>query len=907
MKGQFQKALNDLDFVENHNLYKINSDQVDPYINITLQETKKLFPDVSYIYFRKFVQEARPPLAQAYIFDFSTDIKLPENFGETVKNIWLTGKIPLIYAFTQTEVNIINGYEQPQYKDDSYRFSTIKSIEFANLAQNKIFSAKKLDNGSFWDEKDYQKYFNFKNSPYEILLRKLKDMLDEMVKNDRSLTQDKAKPLYQKLLLRSILVKYLEERTDEEDNRIFQNGFFQKYSGSDDSFISVLKKNGAIIDLFKQLEEDFNGNIFALSQTEIDVLKNKDLSLFIEAFDGYSDDKKQIYIWKLYSFNYLPIELISSIYEEFMPKVAGVVYTPPFLVDFLIDQSMPLEDLINKNTNFRVIDPACGSGVFLVAAFKRLVQAWKLKNQDYNPSIKVLQEILLNSIYGIDIQRESIELAAFSLTIALCDQLSPKKIRDLKFDDLTENNLFEKDFFTVILNEQNRYNELLKSFDLVIGNPPFIAKHTSNSLEIEKKRIEHKLPETPKSHRISQLFLEQSVLLAKPEGNICLLMPSETLLYRNYYKYRDYFFTNYYVKEIFDFTPLRRVLFPSATVATACFILNNSKTTNGSINHIVVKRTKPSKEKLYFEIDSYDCFSFSLNSLLTNNFVFKCNLMGGNRINRVVSDYRKNYSKLSTFLCKGSTEYPKLLIKQNIGSFKMKNQIIKDSEQVIEKDLKSETATFYARQPELLREISADLNKNYEFYKFQILCTSQRAALSKSYSTILVKDIENLPYIKDVELSSYEKIIIYDTLNNQLDLLRFGEKSKILKEITYKDKLHLSDFAQTFIRVLNSVYKNFHSEEPIITTSFICFPFYFGETPEDDLDELAADEEKLESHLQELIRYHHTPTLRINRVIRIYDKNIIYLIKPKQLRYWLRSIAIRDADETVADFIHQGF
>jgi hypothetical protein len=335
-------------------------------------------------------------------------------------------------------------------------------------------------------------------------------------------------------------------------------------------------------------------------------------------------------------------------------------------------------------------------------------------------------------------------------------------------------------------------------------------------------------------------------------------------------------------------------------------MLINKKVSNKITNHIVVKRTNSSREKLFFEIDKYDCFNFPTKTLINNPFVFKCNLMGGHRINKIVNDFMSLHQKLSEFINTKHKQYPRLLIKQNIGLFKLKNQIISNSTHEIYADLKSETAKFYARDVETLFDISHELDKHYDFYKFFILCTSQRAALSKSYSTILVKDIENLPYIKNVEFSEFEKILINDTINYHLDYIRFGENSKILKKIPNCNNNIINDFSTFFLKVINSVYKDFHPADPIKTTSFICFPFYYGDTPEDDLEELRKNEEKLEIHLQNLINSQSSSTLRINRVLRIYNKNIIYLIKPYQLRYWLRSIAIRDADETVADFIEQG-
>jgi len=997
MDKKLTEKLKKLDFVKDQNLFAIGDEPQNPYIYLSLLETKKLFPEVSYVYFRQFPQETRAPLAQAYIFDFSDEIALPKVFGETVKNIWLTGKIPLIYAFTQTEVNIISANKQPDYKDSCFDVenSILDQIELANLANNKIFSAKRLDNGSFWDDQKLSKYFNFKDSPYEILLKKLKDMLNDIVDSESEQELDKvtAKSLYQKLLLRSILIKYLEDRTDENEDKIFKKGFFEKFSNSEDYFISVLSKRGAIIDLFAQLEKDFNGNIFALTEFEKKILKSKDLSSFISVFDDFVDDKKQIRIWKLYSFNFIPIELISNIYEEFMPKTTGVVYTPPFLVDFLIDQSMPLKDLIDRNGYFRVIDPSCGSGVFLVAAFKRLVQAWKIKHKDPKPKIKDLKEILLNCIFGIDLQKESIELAAFSLTIALCDQLSPKNIRELQFKDLTENNLLKQDFFTVILNNDNKYDNFLNSFDLVIGNPPFDSHLTTldaGKVEQRQKVIRgFKIPD----NQISLLFLETVLILCKTNGRTCIIQPAGPSLYNSgSFNFRSYLFKTYNILNIYDLTPLESTLFGIADVATTAFIMENTEPTEQPIFHITIRRTSSAKERMFFELDSYDFHKVSYKDALENRLVWKSNLLGGGRLkfiserlqmlktfeqfldkkienngwfvgegfiignrkeieelekytsNRFLSDQElKAFNKLkrkykqADFITSKSHIPTQAFSENGIDNSKIisisqkyfyriseKNKLIFSPPHLLIKksittssipiECRDDYLTFKDRivgihakdnQKDELKKIESYIKNNHYLIGFIALLSS---TFMVNRATAFGKDdLLSLPYPEnpeDLKLSSFEQILIDDVIHYQIDFRSKGEKSKVLFPT---ESNNLIDFADKFLTVINSVYKEFKAAEPIETNSFICYPFYFGDKPKQDLEEFKNNTEILEKHLESLIKHQPTSTLRINRILRIYDKNIIYLIKPNQLRYWLKSIAIRDADETVADFIEKGF
>ena len=89
-------------------------------------------------------------------------------------------------------------------------------------------------------------------------------------------------------------------------------------------------------------------------------------------------------IWRYYDFNLLPIEFISRLYERFVTSVTGkqkstgAYYTPPHLARLLIDELLPFNKSIDFE-NFKILDPSCGSGIFLVLAYKRLITLWMLK------------------------------------------------------------------------------------------------------------------------------------------------------------------------------------------------------------------------------------------------------------------------------------------------------------------------------------------------------------------------------------------------------------------------------------------------------------------------------------------------------------------------------------------------
>ena len=114
----------------------------------------------------------------------------------------------------------------------------------------------------------------------------------------------------------------------------------------------------------------------------------------------------------------------------------------------------------------------------------------------------------------------------------------------------------------------------------------------------------------------------------------------------------------------------------------------------------------------------------------------------------------------------------------------------------------------------------------------------------------------------------------------------------------------LPDFNNVFIRQINTIYKKnpLHVLESEMWSGVICQPFIFGNG---EVDWTGADE--LQGKLDSLLLQQKGETLRITRIARIYDSNFIFLLKPDRLRYWLRSVALRDADETLADLRAQGF
>jgi N-6 DNA methylase len=164
----------------------------------------------------------------------------------------------------------------------------------------------------------------------------------------------------------------------------------------------VLANGNALVSLLVSLEERFNGNVFALDDADADSLKgNAQLTRFARLVEGRQEASGQLTLWQLYSFRDLPVELISHIYQLFVTDSDTSVYTPPFVVRLMLDEALSWARLDKLEENGEIIlDPCCGSGIFLVEAYKRLVLHWRSRNDWKRPNVTVLKS-LLKRVHGI--------------------------------------------------------------------------------------------------------------------------------------------------------------------------------------------------------------------------------------------------------------------------------------------------------------------------------------------------------------------------------------------------------------------------------------------------------------------------------------------------------------------------
>ncbi|AXX93615.1 hypothetical protein CPU12_10940 [Malaciobacter molluscorum LMG 25693] len=929
------------------------SSELNNHIKLHLLDAKKYGAQA--VYFRYF--ENRPPIPQIYIYEDNIDINILH------KKLWSSCKIPIFFVFTNNEIKIFNSMSKNNINEQNIKPFEIIKLTSETLSKLNQFSAKMFDTGEFWNS-EYSKNFSHKNSAYNSLLDKLEFERKRLIEKSKLSPQ-----LTNSLLIKSILLKYLEEK------EVFELNYWDKFLKGAKSFIDICESNKALIDLFDELSNHFNGGIFKLSYENKEELADTDLTEFKYFLQPNIDNNKQLYFWDLYSFKDLPIELISNIYELFLTEneKEGVVYTPSVLVDFMIDEMIPLDDI---NLDLKVIDPACGSGIFLVGAFKRLVQMWMIQNNFRQPSVKILKSLITNNIFGIDEKKEAIEVAKFSLSLTLCEILAPEIIwNELHFDDLSQNgNLIANDFFDVIENKES-YPKM-KDFDLVIGNPPFIAKLTTESSRlIENKSLNENInrPKLP-DNQLAYLFLEQSFSLLKENAFISLVQPSGFLYNNNVEEFRKYVFKRFNLRQVIDFTGLNKlydgskkdkkgkkvpISVPSLVV---CFEKNEPNLETNEVLHLTIRQTFESKEKLYFNLSYYDFHWLSYLNAIEDKYIWKCNLMGGSRTIDIINKldrYRKlgqyldektqgfGWIYLEGFMDKNSNttkpkkcDYitgqpflpatafleeginntkiynkenkvfhrikpkelftpPHLLIKKQLGRTKIISELRKDY-----LTFKNDTIGIHAPKKDEsdLHELSNILSTFSNEYLFYLASTSAKAGIDKA--TVLYKnDIDNLPYpqnIESIKLSQIEKYFAEDTIDYMLDWVNGKQNLPIFREV---NKSQMIEYQKIYCNLLNTIYVKFKPLDILEIEQFIIMPFSYNETPENYL----FSNTLTDSDIEVLINNRIGKNINITRIFKYYDENLIYIIKPKQYRYWLKSIAVRDADDTFADLVNMRY
>jgi len=398
------------------------------------------------------------------------------------------------------------------------------------------------------------------------------------------------------LIERVILVRYLEDRT------IVDRGYFAKVAdaanagaaepwlrvldtvpetpqlGAESKFVSCLANRDFTYAIFERLEEHFNGDLFRVESEEREVVQQQHLDLVRSLLTGEGlGAQKPLFLWA-YDFRVVPTSLISSLYEQFYRAGTkddkGTHYTPPELVEFVLGRVLTDKTL---DTSPTICDPACGSGIFLVEAFRRLVRhASSVKGRALSSS--ELKDLLLSRVVGVDVNPEAIRLAAFSLYLAYLNYQDPPDIlREGSLPPLIHRPdgpagngvLVTADAFSPASDEPHDEGEATlpwaaRAFDIVVGNPPWDEPKGSEAQLADQWVHKNRLPVGDRSP--SQQFLWRSFGFLK-QGGVAALLVKATAFHNSRSTSREFrscWLQAAELREVVNFTSSRALFFDNA-------------------------------------------------------------------------------------------------------------------------------------------------------------------------------------------------------------------------------------------------------------------------------------------------------------------------------------------------------
>lgn len=540
--------------------------------------------------------------------------------------------------------------------NDSASVSRLKHIHFEDYIKEfdfiyDTFSHEAVTKGRF--DKFVQSDANKKGS--QTLDKEFVQSLDNWRKylatsiaiNNKKLNDEEINFAVQQTIDRLIFLRFCEDRAVEP------YGQLQKAISKGDSY-----KN--LFDLFKQADDKYNSGLFDFEKDQITPklkIDNKVLKSVIE--DLY-------YPLCRYEFSVMPVEVLGNAYEQFLGKViritparsvrieekpevrkaGGVYYTPQYIVEYIVKNTVG--KLIDGKTptqieKIKIVDPACGSGSFLLGAFDYLLQYhtnWyhekgyatkKGKDNPFTPQGTLTthekKRILLSNIYGVDLDANAVEVTKLSLLLKCMEGETEASIKqqislfhervlpDLDNNIKNGNSLIDTDFYDneIDLGYERKikpfswkktFPEVFKQggFDVVIGNPPYV-----NLVAIEEEQrnyFQEKFKTCKNKSDLYSFFLEKSISLINSEkAKFGFIVPHTWLATESFELLRKLLIENKIIEEIVE---MGFKVFQDAIVSTVIVIGSPSNTVIKIRNRDFSERVKiPYKilQKNNFDID----------------------------------------------------------------------------------------------------------------------------------------------------------------------------------------------------------------------------------------------------------------------------------------------------------------
>jgi type I restriction-modification system DNA methylase subunit len=451
-----------------------------------------------------------------------------------------------------------------------------------------IFSKEAVLKGSFDKYAESTRKKRGTSSVDDEFLGEIEQWRENLAKNialrNKEITIEELNFAVQQIIDRIVFLRMCEDRGVEKyeqlRNLLDQEGIYTNFCK-----------------LCKKADAKYNSGLFHFKEEKGRNSHPDEITLNLKVDDGVLKTiiKSLYYPNSPYEFSVLPAEILGNVYEQFLGKVirltkghqakveekpevkksGGVYYTPQFIVDYIVENTVGKlceGKTPNKVSEIRILDPACGSGSFLLGAYSYLLKwhlnyyssqdekrlsdkLYKGKNDEYHLTIQEKKRILLNNIYGIDIDPQAVEVTKLSLLLKVLEgenkdalESQQKLFQERALPDLENNikcgnsliGLDIYDYSNLKFNSEDisRINpfdwesEFSKvmvgdGFDAIIGNPPYIRIQRIG--HIESDYIYEKYDTATSKMDLSLIFMELSLKNVKNTGIIGFISTSQWL------------------------------------------------------------------------------------------------------------------------------------------------------------------------------------------------------------------------------------------------------------------------------------------------------------------------------------------------------------------------------------------
>jgi hypothetical protein len=968
----------------------------------------------------------------AIVCDFGNHI--PDDvLYETHRLVWSFSRSPMLITVEPSLLRVWTCWKRPMEKRekiDQLRVEQLKPdlFEERSLSEQAARALQwvELASGSFFRNVRYSEYFDRDQRADQLMLEDLKEL------RKRLLAADLPEDICHDLIARVIFIEFLFQRKDPQGNAALNENVLRRLhekavlSRVHKDLPSILATHGETYAFFRELNDRFNGDLFpgkgeTPQEREAEwrdemrqVRAAPHLKLLGQFVSGKMEIKTgQFCLWRRYAFDVIPLEFISSIYEEFVhgkrnektgavdKKSAGIHYTPGQLVDLILDEVLPWD---GQEWDLKILDPACGSGIFLVKAYQRLVH--RSENARGKPKVGDLRGLLEENLFGVDKERNAVRVASFSLYLAMCDEIEPKLVwqKNVQFPRLRDKRLIESDFFR----EDKagfRTSQDTATYDLVIGNAPWgYASET-----VEGKRWAKMWGWPIPNRNLGPLFLPKSARLAKPSGVIVMLQPAGVLLFNRdstAETFRERLFSEYKVDKVVNLSILRFGLFKNA-ISPACVVSMRPGPPDGApLVYVCPKPSRTKADDLRIIVEPSDENVVFAEEVITDPEIWSTLIWGGRRDFGLIKRMKKVHTlgeivdrkSIRKGIVRGGREieekcelvgrriieesdFPKgTLVKLRAADLPVnKDPFIKKGEGrnlrpfkppqlILKKSWKAKTRRFHGvvvdqridepgvvcsqsyvsvHVPEAKRKWldGACLMFNSTLAVYYLYLTSGRCAAY--IPEALKKEILGLPVVaidrrmvdsveafadadaqirKTFGLTDAEWVLVEDLFNYTLPDFKGGLDSpgrRRTRDVDGKGQEQvLRDYCMYFKRVLLA---GFGGDKRVSATIFTEGPeaflpvrlvaMHLEASGKPFIRVERIDSAKLIERLRDLDKkfLRSAPPadggIFYQRVARVYDTRYIggkgvptvFIVKPDQVRYWTRSMGMRDADEIAAD------